>query len=167
MREISRSQSFECSVLSTHNSSLPELLEAVLCKGLDCRFQAKGHSMSPFIKDGDVITVSPLNGTSPGFGDVAAFIHKGTGRLVIHRVVGKREDSYFIKGDNASEADGLVQKANILGFVTGVERKGKKVFIGLGPERFLIALLSPKNLLLSVLRPVWSIFRPAVRIFLK
>jgi signal peptidase I len=165
MREISRSQSFECSVLSTHNSSLSELLEAVLCKGLDCRFQAKGHSMSPFIKNGDVITVSPLNGTSPGLGDVAAFIRKGTGRLVIHRVVGKREDSYFIKGDNASEADGLVQKANILGFVTGVERKGKKVFIGLGPERFLIAFLTRRGLLFPMLLPAWRIFRPILRRF--
>jgi hypothetical protein len=161
----------QSSELITHHLSgsevLPELVKDILSKGVECRFRAKGHSMSPFIKDGDVVTVSPLNGTSPGLGNVTAFIHKDTGRLVIHRVVGKRRDFCFIKGDNAAEADGLFQKTNLLGFVTELERKGKKVFFGLGPERFLIALLTRTNLLVPVLRPAWRIFRPIVRIFLK
>ena len=121
--------------------------------------------MSPFIKDGDAITVSPKLGSSPRFGDVVAFIHPRTEKLFIHRVVWKRRDAYIVKGENTLESDGLIKKENILGVVTKVERKGKKVFLGLGPERFLIALLTRKNLLLPVLLPVWRIFRPAVRIF--
>ena len=84
--------------------------------------------MSPFIKDGDVLTISPLS-SSPGIGDVVAFIYPETGRLVIHREIGKKGGSYLIKGDNALETDGLVHKENIFGFVKRVERKGKKVFI--------------------------------------
>jgi len=80
-------------------------------------------------------------------------------------VVWKGRDAYIVKGENTLESDGLIKKENILGVVTKVERKGKKVFLGLGPERFLIALLTRKNLLLPVLLPVWRIFRPAVRIF--
>jgi hypothetical protein len=121
--------------------------------------------MSPFIKDGDAITVSPKIGCSPRFGDVVAFIHPRTEKLFIHRVVWKRRDAYIVKGENTLESDGLIKKENILGVVTKVERKGKKVFLGLGPERFLIALLTRKNLLLPVLLPVWRIFRQAVRIF--
>lgn len=154
-----------CSVLGADNLSITELLSTLVDKGLSCKFQAKGHSMSPFIKDGDAITVSPKIGCSPRFGDVVAFIHPRTEKLFIHRVVWKRRDAYIVKGENTLESDGLIKKENILGVVTKVERKGKKVFLGLGPERFLIALLTRKNLLLPVLLPVWRIFRQAVRIF--
>ena len=98
--------------------------------------------MSPFIKNGDVITLSPLFDTSLRVGDVAAFIQPGTGKLVVHRIVGKRNDSFLMKGDNISDVDGFIPEAKILGCVTTVERDGKSVFLGLGPERILIALLT-------------------------
>jgi signal peptidase I len=152
--------------LNSQDSLLPEILRTVLRAGNDCRFQVKGHSMSPFIKDGDVVTISPMSDSSPGFGDVVAFIYLRTEKLVIHRVVRKSRDACIIKGENTLESDGLIKKENILGVVTKIERKGKKVFCGIGPERFLIALLSRKNLLLPILLPVWRILRPAARIFL-
>ena len=122
--------------------------------------------MSPFIKDSDVVTISPIVDSSPGFGDVIAFIHPRTERLIIHRVVGKIGDAFLLKGESALEPDGLIKKENILGLVTKVERKGKRIFLGLGPERFLIALLTRKNLLLPILIPLWRVFRPVVRLFL-
>ena len=144
---------------------LPELVKEVLGKGVECRLQVKGYSMSPFIKDSDVVTISPMSDSSPGFGDVIAFIHPGTEKLIIHRVVWKSRDAYLLKGESALEPDGLIKKENILGLVTKVERKGKRIFLGLGPERFLIALLTRTNLLLPVLRPLWRILRPIARIF--
>lgn len=42
--------------------------------------------MYPFIKDGDVITVSPLRARGLRVGEVAAF-RSGEDRLVIHRVI--------------------------------------------------------------------------------
>ena len=141
------------------NELFPELVKEVLGKGRDCRFQVKGHSMSPFIKDRDVVTISPLSGNSPGIGDVVAFIHPQNKRLLIHRVIRKEGEVYLVKGENASEADGLVKKENIFGVVRDVERGGKKVFIGLGPERFLIAFLARKGLLLPLMLPLWKIVR--------
>jgi hypothetical protein len=146
---------------------LVELVKEVLGKGVECRLQVKGYSMSPFIKDNDVVTISPISDVLPGFGDVTAFIHPKTERLLIHRVVWKSGDAYLLKGESALEPDGLIKKENILGLVTKVERKGKRIFLGLGPERFLIALLTRTNFLLPVLRPVWGILRPIARIFLK
>lgn len=58
----------------------------------------------------------------------------------IHRVVRKKGNIYLLKGDNATEADGLISGSNILGCVRIVEREGLRVFFGLGPERFLIRL---------------------------
>ena len=63
-------------------------------------------------------------------------------------------------GESAFESDGLIERNHMTGIITRVERKGRKVFFGLGPERFLIALLTRKNLLLPIQRPVWKDLSP-------
>jgi hypothetical protein len=139
---------------------LPELVRDILSKDAECRFQAKGHSMSPFIKDGDVVTISPLHGSTPRLGNVVAFNHPEAGKLVIHRIVRKQGSSYLARGENTFDADGLIDKQDIVGFVTRVERKGRRVLIGLGPERLLIAFLSRNGLLLPLLYLMWKMIHP-------
>ena len=107
------------------------------------------------------------NGYLPGLGDVVAFIHPKTEKLLIHRVVWKSRDACHLKGESALESDGLIERNHMIGIITRVERKGRKVFFGLGLKRFLIALLTRTDFLLPFLRPVWRIFRPVGRIFLK
>jgi signal peptidase I len=143
--------------------ALIEILRAVLQKGAAVRFQAKGLSMSPFIKNEDVVTLAPLKDTYPSLGDVVAFVLQKTDKLCVHRVVGREGDFYRTKGDNSSEADESVPRENILGFVSRVERNGKEVFVGLGPERYLIALLGGRGLLLPLIRPAWRLFRAIVK----
>ena len=149
--------------LSLSETTLVELLQEVLSKGAPFRFRAKGFSMYPFIKDGDVITVSPLRRTSLSLGDVVAFIPPRTEKLTIHRVIGKKGNSCLIRGDNTSQNDGLIHETNILGYVTRVERDGKKVSLGLGLERFIIAFLTRRGLLSPFLLPVWKLIRPLIR----
>jgi signal peptidase I len=151
------------SELSLSGPALVQLLRAVLDKGAPVRFRAKGFSMSPFIKNEDVVTLSPLQNASPGMGDVIAFVLQGTDKLCVHRVVGKKGDFYVTKGDNTFEADESVPRENILGFVTRVERDGKEVFLGLGPERFLIAFLGHRGLLLPLILPVWKVIRAMIK----
>jgi len=114
--------------------------------------------MSPFIKDGDVLTITPVQTSAPGFGDVVVFTHPHTGKLIIHRIIGKKAGSYLTKGDNAPEGDGLISRAAILGRVTKVERNGKYISLGLGPDRFIIAFVIRKGLL-PLLNPVWRFVR--------
>lgn len=105
-----------------------ELIEAVHEKGASFRFQARGYSMTPAIRDGDVITLSPLGSKMPGRGDVLAFRHPERPRLLVHRVLRKKKSRYFIKGDNVTEADGWIPAENILGLITRVEQQGKARF---------------------------------------
>ncbi len=149
--------------LSFSGPAFVELIRAVLDKGVPFRFKAKGISMHPFIRNGDVITVYPLSGTLPRYGDVVAFIRPGTSVLIVHRVVGKIDDSFLIRGDNTGYFDGLIPTANILGYVTKVERNDREAYLGLGPERFLIAFLTRRGLLLPLLRPVRRLIRPIVK----
>ena len=142
---------------------LVDLLRAVLSKGVPVRFQAKGFSMAPFIKNNDVVTISPLQGERAGLGDIIAFVHPETQGLCIHRIVRKKGDLYVTKGDNRSQTEESVPIENILGSVTRVEREGKQTFLGLGPERFLIAFLIRRGLLFPLLLPLWKVVRPFMR----
>ena len=129
--------------ISLSGKALIELMQAVHAKGLPFRFNAGGHSMAPFIRDGDVICVSPLASRAPGLGDVAAFIHPETKSLCMHRVLSVHGDCFLIQGDNMPEkSDGLISREAIVGRVTRVERSGRRVRLGLGPERILLAILS-------------------------
>jgi hypothetical protein len=83
-----------------------ETVKQLLEKNADVRFQARGFSMSPFIKDGDVIVLSPLNHTVCAYGDVVALVHPVIKRTVVHRVVGRGAKDCLIKGDNIFGADG-------------------------------------------------------------
>jgi signal peptidase I len=112
--------------------------------------------MFPFIREGDVITIAPLKPSSPRLGDVVAFTPPGTQKLLVHRVIGKKGDSYLIRGDNAPAADGFLPRGRIIGRVILVERNGKRVYCGMGPEGFLIALLIRTNLLSPLLQLIGS-----------
>jgi hypothetical protein len=149
--------------LSLSGRALVELPQAVLHRGAAVRFQAKGFSMSPFIRDKDVVTLSPLKGKRPGLGNIIAFVHPETGGLCIHRIVRQKDGIYVAKGDNISEADECVPTESILGFVTRVERNGKQVFLFLGPERYLIAFLNRRGLLFPLLLPLWRVIRPFLK----
>ncbi|MCJ7774120.1 MAG: signal peptidase I [Desulfobacterales bacterium] len=132
--------------------ALAILLAAVLDKGVPFRFTAKGFSMSPFIKDGDIITIQPLSDKEPSVGDVAAIFYTVTEKLVVHRLIGKKGASFIAKGDNNPEMDGVVPQEKILGKVRIIERNGKKILLGLGKERFLIAWLMRRGLFLPLIR---------------
>ncbi len=128
--------------LRLSGQALLELMRAVLARGLPFRFCARGWSMTPFIRDGDVLTVSPLQ-QSPGLGEVVAFVRPGIEKLVVHRVVARHGAASLVQGDAESEyADRLVLRGNLLGRVIRVERNGRNVWLGLGPERVVIAWLS-------------------------
>lgn len=146
--------------LTLSNQGLGELIRSVLGKGACFRFRARGFSMSPFIKDGDIVLASPFGDAAPGLGDVVIFTVPWQGKIIIHRVVAKAADSYLIKGDNVPESYDVVPGANILGYVRMVERGGKKVSLGLGPEKVLIALLTRRGLLLPLLRHLRVLVRP-------
>ena len=148
--------------LPISGAAMMELLGAVVDKDMPFRFRARGFSMSPFIKDSDVITVLPLT-AEPRLGEVVAFRHPVSQRLVVHRVVGAGSGIFRIRGDAVPQDDGLIPRNDILGRVAAVERNGKPVRLGMGPERALIAFVTRSGLFLRVVIPLWMLIRPIVR----
>ncbi len=128
--------------LPLSGASLTELLRSVLAKNKAFRFRATGWSMSPFVKDGDVITVSPLLGREPRTGEIVAFLHPKSGHAAVHRVVRAAPGLFLLRGDNSHDAEGPLSGERILGVVTEVVRDGKRVRGVRGPRARVIAFLS-------------------------
>jgi hypothetical protein len=126
-----------------------DLAADVLRAGGRVSLVATGHSMTPAIRSGDRLTIEPL-GAVPRAGEVVAC--EIDGRLVIHRVVGRGVGFTEVRGDAAPASDEPVPLEALLGTVTRVERSGRRVRLGLGPERVLVAWLSRWNLLRAAAR---------------
>lgn len=122
-----RHKRYEADEIALSSAALIALLSAVHEKGADFRFRAKGTSMYPTIREGDIITVSPLGELRPGAYEVVAFRHPGNGKLVVHRIIERSPDSFLAKGDN-SEPDGTIPLSHLLGVITKVERNGSPLF---------------------------------------
>lgn len=135
------------------------MAKEILARGLNLKFQAKGFSMSPFIKNGDILMISPFKGKKIGVGQVVAAVRPGTEEFIVHRAVGKSRGNYLIKGDNVPGPDGFFPGKNILGYVTKTERDGRPISFGLGSEKLLIAFLSRTGVLYYALRCLRSIIR--------
>jgi hypothetical protein len=118
--------------------------------GSPVRLEVTGHSMSPFIRSGDVVTIEPLSGRRPALGEVVA-VAPASG-LLVHRLVGWKRGRALSRGDVAAEADPVTPSEALLGRVTRVERRGRRVRLGLGIERVAIAWLSRAGLLRALAR---------------
>jgi hypothetical protein len=147
-QEISPFDNGQIKELPLTGAELIELIRPVLESGKTVRFRSRGWSMAPLIRDGDIIQIAPLAQQAPGMGDVVAFANPGTGRLLVHRVIGIKLYGYLTQGDNLpGKPDGLIPAEAMLGKVVGVERNGQPVRFGLGVERWLIAFCSRYGLL--------------------
>jgi len=128
-------------------SGMAGLIAAALEKGKHFKFMVTGFSMSPFIKNGDVAVISPFKHRHMGVGDVVACLDKNSQKLMVHRVIGKKNTMVYLKGDNTLTEDLPVHKDQVLGYVSKLERNGKNITFSLGPGKRMIALLSRMGLL--------------------
>lgn len=119
---------------------LQPLLADLLRGGRPVRLEVTGHSMSPFIRSGDIVTIEPLLGRRPVLGEVVALAPGGL--LRVHRLVGWDRGQALFRGDVAVATDPVASPDDLLGRVTRVERGGRRVRLGLGIERLPIAWLS-------------------------
>ena len=122
--------------------------------------------MSPFVRNGDVLTLSPLSEAEPRLGDIVGCIHPESGKLVVHRLIGRRGADWIIRGDNSPQADGLIPKNDILGRVIRIERGAKSVSFGMGIERSLIVVLSSQGWI-WIVRSIYLFFRRAAGAMLR
>jgi signal peptidase I len=128
----------------TTRRPVDELAIQVLRRDGHLRIKARGSSMMPFIRDGDVVVVTTTESTEVGVGDVICY-ERPPGRLFLHRIIGRDGDGFVAKGDALAFTE-LVERAHVLGKVITVERHGRGRRLDSRTARWrnrAIAFLSP------------------------
>jgi len=102
-----------------------EVARPLLAQGLSVRFQARGASMSPAIRDGEVVEVIPTNVTDLHKNDIV--LAKTEHGFRLHRIVlvDPGEDRFITRGDCGQENDPVLTGAQILGIA-----QSKEVWLG-------------------------------------
>ncbi len=113
-----------------HSDSLAfeTLARELLNKGLSLRFEAHGASMSPVIRDREVVYVTPVIVSKLRKG--AIVLTKGHSGFRVHRLVfvDHHENVFITRGDCGQQDDPPVRADQILGIVLAKEvRLGKKI----------------------------------------
>ena|GEM_PF-1540005 len=136
------------------------------------KFRAPGVSMSPFIRNSEMITVEPCSHGDLTFGDV--ILYQGFGsqcrqlsiplrnRKIVHRFLWRREiggDLRLItKGDNNYLCDPPVSPQQILGRVVEIEKNGWRLRLDTPFGRLLNALFA-----LVIMPPVSALSFACIR----
>lgn len=135
--------------MNCKKTNLAELSAEILRRDSIVRFRARGGSMHPFIKDGDIVEVAPTTAPSIAAGDVVLF-SVSPGLVFAHRVIKKQyrdtELVFLIKGDAKPQPDHEVYSRQVLGKVIAIERNGRRISLDRALRRFagmLYARISP------------------------
>jgi len=130
------------------SAAFADLSIGLLRAGAAVRFRARGASMSPLVRDGDVVLVQPVEPRSLRAGDVV-LCSSHPGRVVVHRVIrrsiGREGCRFTVQGDRVGQPDGTISQAQVYGRVAAIEREGERIDV----ER-------PAMRLLSGLAVLWS-----------
>jgi signal peptidase I len=85
--------------------------------------RARGGSMLPSLRDGDLVEILPASAAEIGIGDVICY-EPPSGGLCLHRVVAREKRGFVTRGDALAYVES-VPAAAVLGVVTTVERRGR------------------------------------------
>jgi hypothetical protein len=104
------------------------LARELLNQGLSVRFEARGASMSPVIRDREIVIVTPVIVSKLRKGDIV--LTKGHSGFRVHRLVfvDHHENSFITRGDCGQQDDPPVRSDQIFGIVLAKEvRLGNKI----------------------------------------
>lgn len=116
--------------VSCEGPEFEELAVQLLQAGRSIRFRARGSSMSPLVRDGDILDVCPIGDGATGVDDIVLYRSCSNG-IIVHRVVGVGgqggEVTLLVKGDSVGKADPEVEECQVLGRVVGIDRRGRRI----------------------------------------
>ena len=114
------------------NGALLNVSATLLAQGYSVRFSAPGTSMGATIRDGEAITVAPVEPGEITWGDIV--VYRRGHHLLAHRVVrfarrDRPDGGFLVRGDAACTCDAPVAPEQILGKVVSVERQGRHLSV--------------------------------------
>lgn len=131
-------------LLNCESQAFAELGKELLSKNLGIKFQARGGSMRPLVRDGEVVLVKQVNPQDVKLGDALLFVIE-SGKAVLHRVIRIKKStqtrSFLMQGDHSSRPDGWISGEHIMGKLLMIERNHKTIWMDQPIMRLLSKLV--------------------------
>jgi len=103
-----------------------ELARAALAEGQWLRLHVSSHSMSPLLRPGDELEVTPVNPADLPPGGLVVRAVPGDG-FIVHRLLDVRDGFVVTRGDSQPEADSPWPMSQLAGRVTAAWRAGRPI----------------------------------------
>ena len=114
------------------------LRKEAIKKGHSVQTLARGYSMFPFLRKGDLLTVEPVSMDKIKRGDVVVFEMEE--KWIAHRVIkirnGEKGLEFMLQGDTCIAFDPVVDKENFIGLVSVFTRSNSKRDLSIGVLHF-------------------------------
>ncbi|PVH25826.1 S24/S26 family peptidase [Sphingobacterium corticibacter] len=111
--------------ITIKNSVFFEHVLEYINAGKEVVFTVRGSSMSPFLKEKDLITVKPLKGITLKIGHIVlAYFENG---YILHRIVRLDKQHVFLAGDANLVQIEKVERQSVIGFLCEATRNKKNV----------------------------------------
>ena len=116
-----------------------QLASGLLEEGNMLRFRAHGNSMLPFVKNNDIIVVSPIESNNIKKGDIIFYQGKG-GSPIAHRVISLTagNEFIFVRGDGYIGGTEKIPVEKVTGIVCKIERNNKTIEQRKTSYRFMV-----------------------------
>ena len=115
--------------LNTPSRSTSEMSMSILKSKKKVTLKLNGYSMYPFIKPGDVGTISECSISSLKIGEIIVFKHHNN--WIAHRLLKKRliDGNHLLiaKGDTSKKNDKPISEAMFIGRLAGLSRSGRVI----------------------------------------
>ena len=95
--------------------------------GKEVMVTAKGNSMLPFIRTGDVVTLCKAHRLRTG---MVVLVEPSDGVYILHRIVKLNEQDMVLYGDDNLGTKEVVPYTSVVAVVKSVHRGGKQIFYG-------------------------------------
>lgn len=126
-------------------------------------YTTAGCSMRPFLRSGEDLVCIERKSPDRCRKYDAILYRRDNGRYVLHRVVKVRPDSYTLCGDNCWSLEPGICEDQVLGVLTGVIRKGRKIDVNRWQYRLAVriwcALYLPRAAFLYLRGKVWALWK--------
>jgi signal peptidase I len=113
--------------LPCNSRAFAGLSSDILHQGKSLRFKARGVSMRPMVRDGDILLVQPVEAGRIRVGDVI-LCSSQVDRVVIHRALRRLSspdgETFLVQGDQVVWPDGWIPQSQVYGRVAAIERAG-------------------------------------------
>lgn len=113
---------------------LPALFSEVFNSKKPIRFALSGSSMYPVLREGDILTVKPIDFNEAEIGDILTYQDISTKKILVHRMVRREKNSGYDIILTAAEAgrrlkydQPLVPDKCLIARVVGIERGAKRI----------------------------------------